>query len=339
MSRKSSRVLRQFFLVCSCAFAIPAKAQQPAATVSGFVSDAAGGRPLAGAEIQLQGPRETRIAQSDASGGFRFRQVDPNTYRLSVRRIGFAEWSREIVVGPRDTTLSIDLTAIIALDTTRVGARFVGVYGIVGEAHSLRPLGGTTIALIGAGKSAVTDSSGSFAIETPKGGTFLARITRPGYGEQRLDVVVPPHERVELAPLLDSSNVRPAKGREYVWREFNERVTWGSMNSALVPGEEVSRQGGNLTDALRGSPTFVKRGLTIGPMICVYVNGEARPGWPLDAFDPSRIVAVELYGVRGDPTHTLATEWPPGAPCGMGNRLAQSAKGSDAHFAAIWLKP
>src|SRR5262249_10678693 len=112
--------------------------------------------------------------------------------------------------------------------------------------------------------------------------------------------------------------------------------------SAMVPAEDLTRyEGGTLSDNIISSPSFVKRGMTLGPTICLFINGQPKPGWPLDAIDVSRVVAVELYvaGPRGDATGTLAMEWPPAARCSPVATTVTRTRPTDAKYAAIWLKP
>jgi hypothetical protein len=114
------------------------------------------------------------------------------------------------------------------------------------------------------------------------------------------------------------------------------------MNSAVVPGGELRRAGGDLTGALERSGSFVSRGLIFGPSICVFVNGLPKPGLPLHAIPVEEIEVLEVYGSNGDVSGDLARKWPRGAMCGQTWRQKKPTDGprarATAHFAVVWLK-
>ena len=114
-------------------------------------------------------------------------------------------------------------------------------------------------------------------------------------------------------------------------------------HGALVPGEEITRYGSSASDAIRGSQSFVKKGLQLGSSVCLFVNGVPRPGWPLDAIPPEQIATGELYTKTGDETSTLAARWPHGAAFGssagtVATPTSPLSRRSLIHYAVIWLK-
>jgi hypothetical protein len=283
------------------------------------------------------------VTRSDQAGAFRLSPLLPATYRVTARRVGYAPRTVEMRLSA-DTLITITLVSTApTLDTVRVVARGTGVFGVVGESKSLRPIRGARVAVVGADAVATSDSSGKFVIPISKPGQYVVRATRSGYADQILSITVPHDAYVEVAALLDSASGAEHTGREGLWADFDKRLGWRAMNSAFVDAADLARySGGNLTDALRASHGVVQRGMTIGAATCVFVNGEPKPGWPLNAFPVEQILAVELYGVRGDPTQTLAKAWPPVAgstACvSAEGRLGGSRRPNEAVFAVIWLK-
>jgi hypothetical protein len=131
-----------------------------------------------------------------------------------------------------------------------------------------------------------------------------------------------------------------------VLAELNQRQRWRGNESAIVPRQELMRFGGEgtLTGSLRGASTIVDKGLVIGADACVFVNGEPKPGWPLDAFDITEIEAIEVYAGKSEMSNTLRARWPRGALCGSPSTATpgQSAlprRPGAVSMVVIWLRP
>ncbi|MEO5817109.1 MAG: carboxypeptidase regulatory-like domain-containing protein [Gemmatimonadaceae bacterium] len=319
-----------------------AAAQSGTYTVSGMVRGSVTDEPLAGAVVDLRTGSAQRFARTDQFGAFELASVPSGNYRMTVRRIGFAELARDFVVADRDTAVTLTLVPRAQLlDTTRVRANAMAIHGVVGAAHDLRPLAGATVLVVGAGRTETTDSAGQFFAPVKKPGTYFLRIARPGYAMQVITIDVPDDRSVETSALLDSSEMAVRPGTDELWTEFDKRVVWHAMNSAVVSGADLRKfEADLLSDALRSTPSFVKRGLKIGSATCVFVNGLPRPGWALDAVPVDNIEAVELYGAGGDLTESLRKDWPRGVPCGeaTGLRNAGRAAPGTVNFAVIWMK-
>jgi len=315
-------------------------------SLTGVIRDSATGRPLAGALIELRRDNVRRTAQSDDAGEFRLSPIPADAYRLTVRRLGFAERSREFQMGARDTSVMVTLIPIARdLDTMYIRAGVTGIYGVVGTSEGLRPLAGAKVQVMGANRSKVTDSAGTFFVALEQSGMYMVRITRAGYEHRIFPIAVTAGGAVDASRLLDSSGVN-TKGLEMLWKDLDQRLGWRTMNSALVPGGEIRKAGSQLLAALEGSPSFVSRGLFIGDVICVFVNGAPRPGLPLDAIPVETIEVVELYGAKDEAVKTLMFKWPGSAPCGAANRIAgrryEAPNGPRANavarWAVVWLK-
>ena len=113
------------------------------------------------------------------------------------------------------------------------------------------------------------------------------------------------------------------------------------MNSALVTSMELEKfESYPFSEAIKSSPSFAKRGMKIGNATCVFINGNPRPGLSLDTLRVEDVEAVELYGANGDPTQSLSSDWPRGAPCTEvnGMRSPQRPATGTVIFASVWLK-
>ena len=337
------------------AFAVACVSQRARAQVAlhilrGEVRSSVDNKPLSGAVVQLSAVGLSRRVRSDERGRYVLTELPSSTYQISVTRIGYVAVTRTVTVGDSDAELNITMTPTAqALDATQIRANVTAIYGGIGAAgpsknargeRELTAVAGAAIQVIGAGKSTESDSTGRFFLELPKAGTYMVRLSRPGLTQQLFPVEVPRNQAVDVSRLMDSTRSAPPVGRDYLWREMDKRLQWHAMNSALVPGAEVRDAGGSLTDALQRSRSMTLRGLRIGPRTCVFIDGIARPGMPLDAIRPEEIEAVELYGERGDPTGSLVQSWPPNATCGEASRLPPRPNGAIAipyaKWAVIW---
>jgi CarboxypepD_reg-like domain len=83
--------LRGILAPCAVCFALPAAAQEPSGkgSVVGFVISATGHAPVAGATAQLD-TTDWR-ATADSTGRFELSNVEPGTYVLHIRAIGYEE--------------------------------------------------------------------------------------------------------------------------------------------------------------------------------------------------------------------------------------------------------
>lgn len=328
---------------------VPATAAgQGARVVHGVTRDSASGLPLAGALVDLRGATLRRTDRSDEEGNFRIGGVPAGRYSVSVLRIGYAELKTDVEVVDGDVVLSLAMRPIPqSLNAFRVRGDISAIYGIVGTLPDLKPLAGARIQVLGANTEYTTDSTGGFFLPTGTAGTFLVRITREGYAERFFPIDVPRNRAVEASRLLDPGTA-PPKGLDVVFKDLDQRLRMRSTSvSAIVPGAEVRKGGGQLIDALRASPSFNAHGLRISDTVCVFVNGVPRPNVTLEAFDLDEIESVEAYGTTfggtGDRSRSLELMWPPNAPCGVSQgrtftRSPNSIKVGIVKYVVIWLR-
>src|SRR5512146_2399194 len=84
-----------------------AVAQQPsAASITGRITEAGSGAPVAGAVVGVEGTTLSSVA--DASGRYRLAGIPPGPQVILVIRIGFAPLRHSLVV-PGTGTLTLDL--------------------------------------------------------------------------------------------------------------------------------------------------------------------------------------------------------------------------------------
>lgn len=302
-------------------------------TLRGTALDSVSREPVSGAEVRLTGSAARLSARSDEFGNFQFANLAPGVYHIFIARLGYAQLARDIRLAGTDTAVTFALHRVAQrLPLVSVRDSATGIMGVVGTAEGLHPIAGAQIRLLGSRHSAESDSSGHFVAEIDSPGTFIVRITAPGYAEALFSTEVPPYRMVDASRLLDSPTASRGTGRDFVWDELDERIEWRGLNSAIVPASQLQQYGGSLIDALQGSPAVALKGLRISRSACLYINGIKHAGWSLNAIRPEEVVAVEVYGSRGDPTGSLMGCDPPGGrPSG---RLLPETAG----IISVWVK-
>jgi hypothetical protein len=163
------------------------------------------------------------------------------------------------------------------------------------------------------------------------------RITATDHRDKVVAVEVEDGKPVDLSILIDTAGPG-ARIPEMAWLDFNQRQHWLGSRGALIPSEQLLRYGGSLMDAIAGAPSLVRKGLRFGPTICVFVNGQPKPGLPLDAVPVEQVAAVEVFTVKGDDTNSLATRWPSGAACSETGVRTAARPSIQAYYASVWTR-
>jgi hypothetical protein len=307
-------------------------------SLQGFVRNESG-RPVEQAQVLLNPGAGQRELRSDRDGAFRFLGISPGSHELRILRIGFQ---------PRDTTVTIiagstnevivSLTRLTSLREVAVSARRTGVYGIVLERDSLKPIEGARVELLGGRAGDTTDASGAFSMMAARSGTFLLRVSHPMFDTRMVSVRAPVDSGVEIDIVMRPGGVPLPNTLEFGLADMAQRVNWatGAGNATIVGRDELRDRGSLLEMALKLSPSVAKKGLMIDERACVFVDGVARPLLSINAVSAEDIESVEVYGARGDFTGTLAKMWPRGAICGNPN--ARAAPTNRAIFIAIWTR-
>ncbi|MEI6739787.1 MAG: carboxypeptidase regulatory-like domain-containing protein [Gemmatimonadaceae bacterium] len=320
-------------------------------SVRGTAVDAATTQSLGNVTVEFVGGGRTFSSRSDATGAFALLNVPPGRYFVTAMRVGYLPFRDSVTLGATVGQVRIELTPVTqSLLGIEVKANVTAVYGGIGSAsrnrnsqgeRELFAVPGAIVEVLGSGKRTVTDSLGRFFLELPKPGTYLMHASAPGLQDDIYAVVVPNKKAVEASRLLEPTDAPEPIGRQTLLREMDRRLGWRSMTSALVTGEELRAIGGQLSDALPRTKGATLRGLRIGATTCVFVDGVPKPGYSIDGVRPESVAAVELYGPNGDPTNSVASAWPKGAPCG--DELRNNAPIGDpraiARYAVIWTVP
>ena len=82
---------------------------------------------------------------------------------------------------------------------------------------------------------------------------------------------------------------------------------------------------------------MVSRSMRLGSSVCIFVDGQARPGYPVNMIRPEEVKAMEVYGGGADAAKLLMADWPLKAPCSeTGERIPRGSRVITA--LVIWTK-
>jgi len=335
------RRLRSIALAITVLFVAPLQAQQlrPGLLV-GRVLDSEGARVGAAVLRATQGAR-TIIIEADEDGDYRISGLLAGSWTVSVRRLGYRPVAVTIEMPAEGLRRNFALeSTVAALDPQLIAARWTGVRGVVGDARRLSPLTGASIRLLGGDAVTGSDSLGNFALPMPGGREVLLRVERSGFDARLVSVRVPIDGYLQIEVPLDTM-LREARDL-WIYRDLDQRLKFATPRSAQVSREElVATDATSLGAALSAARSVTSRGIVVNRRACVFVNGTAKPGLPIDAIQANDVEFVEAYPPGSDLTRTLALRWPPGAVCGVPDgTIAASRAGARqfAQFISVWLR-
>ncbi len=321
-------------------------------TLTGRLTDGEG-KAIDEATIRVtQGPR-TLLARSDGTGVYRVTDVGEGTWIVAVRRVGYRPLLDTIAFDPkglrRDYTMG---AAATGLDAVVVHANWTGVRGVVGDIRLLSPLAGARVVAMGtSGEPVETDVDGRFEVSLAPGTEVVLRVEREGFARQLVTAKVPADGFVELDVPLDT--LRGDERREMIaFEDLESRLAFATPRAARLLRAELQRSDAARLDvALREVGTLTAKGIRVPRFACLFVNGEARPGFPIDAVPIEDIEFVEIYPEGSDLSRTLAIRWPPRGECSAApgaTRGASAAHATDgfrrpsdpqaATFVVVWTK-
>jgi hypothetical protein len=287
-----------------------------------------------------QGAR-TILAYAEEDGDFRLGGLSGGIWTVSVRRLGYRPLVAEVELPGeglrRNFTIERTTTA---LDPVLVSAKWSGVRGVVGDARRITALAGASVRLLGSDATAGTDSSGNFALPLPGGRAVVLRVERAGFATRLVSASVPAEGYVELEIPLDT--MLRASRDYWIWRDLDERLKFATPRALQISREEIAATDAvSLGAALALSRSVARLGVRITRRACVFVNGIARPGYPVDAIDAGDVEFVEAYPPGSDLTRTLMMRWPPGGECGVPDGMARASAADQkqtVQFVSVWLR-
>jgi hypothetical protein len=212
------------------------------------------------------------------------------------------------------------------------------IAGVVVATSTLEPMSKVRVALVGTGRTMLTDSLGRFRFDSLRAATYLVQVkgdsdetplTSVEVGErERIDLMVKLGKRDpnQLPDLVTTAEGPPAEPLKRLPVEFVERMKLG-IGQFLTGPEIEDRHPPTVVDlfrTFRGMEVRCRNGLCTPhvvrtPPSCmpkVYVDGAAADAGILRGIDPENLQAVEVYlGISQYPTDFPMN--PAEARCGL----------------------
>lgn len=192
--------------------ALPVFAQAANGSVTGTVTDATSGEPVANAHVDVNVEGGLAIAETDASGVFLAADLPVGPAVLTVQAIGYAPYSADIVVEDGvELNVDVALTPVPTADIT----------GEVFDSENMTPIPGAFInVLVGGscttsgGLIAIAESGddGSYTVEDIDPGPAVMSVDADGYKlyQVELELVAGELSNVVLVPMVAATSEEPS---------------------------------------------------------------------------------------------------------------------------------
>lgn len=182
----SRRNLMLAVAACGLFLSLPTAAEAQTGAISGTVTDADSGAPIAGAFVraQVSGVRGWNIDFTGVDGAYTIDDLEPGTYDVTVSRFGYALASETVDVVDGVTTTA---------DFSLVPPAYGGITGTVTDSGTGDPLDGAWV-VVTAGwfhtRFDRTDEDGTYTLENVLTGDQVVRVWKWGYFSASADVDV-----------------------------------------------------------------------------------------------------------------------------------------------------
>ena len=240
---------------------------------------------IEGAEVFVEKP--ARRARTDVNGRFVIDKLDPGTYTVSARRIGYEVAQQDYIVTDSGGVARFCLIPDVShLQPMITSSKRIGIGGVIGDS-TYQPLAGAEVRVLGQDR-AVSDSAGGFFIPV-RPGTYAVTVTKPGYGRQLVSVTVPKDSGRQIAVWLGSPPRNPNR-MAAAYDEMRIRIdTANSNRSALWSAEKLSTVSVNFRFAAQ---TAIKTKL---PDECDAIIDGGPWRLPIDAIAKEDVATMEIY--------------------------------------------
>lgn len=316
------------------AVALPALPAQPRATVS-IVVRSEQGDSIPFAHVHATTDATDVTVSANARGRVVLTLPFGRTHFV-VSTLGYEALERDIAIDrPTVSTEFVLHESSQKLSGVEVREKWIGIRGGIGDEVTREPIAGAVVAISRGKIRVVTDSFGRFEIPLAKAEGLVLQIARAGYQSKPVRVDVLNNQPTDvvffLAPGKDPLYMKVALG------DLGHRMAATKINAFTANRQQLNKSGAvTLYDAIVSSGLLHKYHLTMGKTMCLFVNGLARPEFPVSTILVDDVDFIEVYGPKAEVTGTLMSEWPRGKPCTSHDRyFPVLGDGNGSRYVAI----
>jgi hypothetical protein len=269
-----------------CRPGLPANPVAIPRSIVGVVLDSAN-HPIENANVGMRKPR--REARSGANGRFQLSDLDPGTYEVAVRRLGYETTVAKYVVADSGGVARFCLVPEArGLAPMITSVARTGLAGIVGDS-TYKAVADAEVRAVGENRVARTDSTGSFYLPL-KPGTYAIWVVKPGFDRQTLSVTIPRDSGRQVAVWLGSP--RPDKNRLAANLDSmrDRLLRANSMYASLASSEQIARFNTDLASAAQA----LSKGGRVHDVCEAVIDGGPMT-LPLYMIDKNDVAMMEIY--------------------------------------------
>jgi hypothetical protein len=240
-----------------CKPGLPANPPAIRRSIVGIVLDSAN-RPIENANVGIRIPR--REARSGTNGQFTLQDLEPGSYEVAVRRLGYETTVARYVVADSGGVARFCLVSEArSLAPMISSVSRSGLSGIVGDS-TYKAITGAEVRAVGENRMTQTDSTGSFYLPL-KPGTYAIWVIKKGFDRQTLSVTIPPDSGRQVAVWLGpprpdknrfASNLEDMRGRllraNPMYASLVSSETIARFSTDLAGVAQAQSKGGQVTD-------------------------------------------------------------------------------------------
>jgi len=174
------------------------------ASVTGRVTDAGAGTPLAGVTLTAAGGAGTLTGTTGADGGYSIAGVTPGSLTLTASKAGYQDAS---AAGTAVAGVTIQFSPALP-PVGQTPPATATVRGTILDAITRAPIAGATLSL-GSGGSGMTDAAGLVALAAVPAGSYSGTVSAGGYVSHGFTAVLSGGSALDLGTVLLTSLTAP----------------------------------------------------------------------------------------------------------------------------------
>lgn len=235
--------------------------------------------------------------------------------KVVVSTLGYESVEKNVPVNAPTVTQEFILRAVARqLGDVQVRATYIGIRGGIADETTRMPLAGVKVTSRLLGINVVTDSNGRFEVPMAKATSAVLQLSKDDYLLRPAQIDVRNDGPTDV--MLYMTAGKNVRGEATRLDELDRRVRANTINAFTASGAELqTTKMVSLYDALIASGILMRKNMQMGNVMCLFVNGLPRPGFPINTVYVPDIDFIEVYGYKSEVTQSLMADWPQKIPC------------------------